>query len=123
MDRLMGKMKFGTWVVTFTDGTEIVCGNNYKHWSTHATEYVLRKYGEALKFKTVDLVAMVQEVRYSGVPFVDDGGLKWASPEAYQEVIDEEAAKQHQTFTPFKDIKFTNSYYDKQLLRKKIEKY
>ena len=119
----MSNRKHGTWVVTFTDGTEIVCGNNYKPWHLHATEYVLRKYGEQLKYKTVDLVAMVQEVRFSAVPFVDDGGLKWASPEAYQEVIDEEAARQHQTFAPFKDIKFTNSYYDKRLLKQKIERY
>lgn len=119
----MSNKKFGTWVVTLTDGTEFVCGNNYKPWHLHATEYVLRKYGEKLKFKTTDLVNMIQEVRFSGVPFVDDGGLKWASPESYQEVIDEEAKRLGQSFTPFNDIKFTNSYYDKRLLKQKIERY
>lgn len=65
---------------------------------------------------------IIKSVKYSGVPFIDDGGLKWATPLAYQNVITEEAEKRHQTFTPLEDISFTNSPSDKALLRKKYSR-
>lgn len=121
----MAKAKTGTYLVEFIDGTQFVTGNNYKAWWEHSLDYFYRVYrdkdrtsGRSLTFSKWEDI--VKSVKYSGVPYVDDGGLKWATPELYQEVIDEEAARQHQTFTPFKDIKFEVPYRDKALLKKKL---
>jgi len=121
----MSKAKTGTYLVEFIDGTQFITGNNYKSWWMHSIDFFYRVYRKN-NYNTVEKMArgtmdnLIKSVKYSGVPYVDDGGLKWASLEAYQEVIDEEAAKQHQTFTPLKDIKFTNSPAYKATLRKKF---
>lgn len=113
----MAKAKTGTYLVEFTDGTSIITGNNYKPWWQHTVECIFGVYHVKDRVKAVEFV---KSVKYSGVPFVDDGGLKWASPEAYHDAIRKEAARLHQTFTPFKDIKFETSYADKALLKKKL---
>lgn len=117
--------KRGTYLVEFIDGTAFVTGNNYKPWWQHSIDFFYGEYrnsgrtsGKSLTFSKWEDI--VKSVKYSGVPYVDDGGLKWASPDAYQKVIDEEAARQHQTFTPLKDIVFESSYSDKALLKKKF---
>ena len=74
--------KLGTYLVTFTDGTQIVCGNNYKSWCTHAAEYALYKFRDDAPH-----VNLLQSVEFGNTPFIDDGGLKYATPKAYQEVI------------------------------------
>lgn len=85
--------KTGTYLVEFIDGVTFVTGNNYKAWWQHSIDYFYRVYreegrtsGRSLTFSTWSDI--VKTVKYSDVPFIDDGGLKWASPEAYQEVID-----------------------------------
>jgi len=117
--------KHGTYLVEFIDGIKFVTGNNYKPWWQHSLDYFYRVYreenrtsGRSLTFSKWEDI--VKSVKYSDVPYVDDGGLKWATPDEYQKVIDEEAARQHQTFTPFKDIAFKASYRDKALLKKKF---
>lgn len=124
---MSNKAKLGTYLVEFIDGTTFVTGNNYKPWWQHSIDFFYREYrdkrrtsGKSLTFSTWSDI--VKSVKYSGVPYVDDGGLKWASPEAYQEVIDEEAAKRHQTFTPLKDIVFETSSVDKAKLKREFSK-
>lgn len=109
------RAKDGTYRVTFKDGTVVITGNNYKAWWEHMTDYFYRVY----RNRNGNDTNVVSSVEYSGVPFIDDGGLKWASPESYQEVIDDEAKKQHQTFTPLNEIKFVYSSRDTSNLKKR----
>jgi len=91
----MAKAKLGTYQVTFQDDVKIIVGNNYKSWLTHATEYASWRFGRWGKgtMSREEIADHVKSVEYSDVAFVDDGGLKYASPEAYQEVIDDETKK------------------------------
>lgn len=122
----MGKqVKRGTYQVTFKDGKKIICGNNYKWWYTHASEYASRKYGRWSTGGTMDreqLADHVERVEYCEIDFVDDGGLKYASPEAYQEIIDEMTAKDGKYRTPYALLKdeFTSSTADRLKLSKEI---
>jgi hypothetical protein len=112
--------KRGTYLIEFSDGTKIVCGNNYKPWQTHAVEYAWYKYGypDTSKLPLKDLLV---SVKFSDEPFVDDGGLKYATPKAYQEIIDEITAKDGKARTPFKDIVFSFSNADKKKLDKELK--
>lgn len=87
----MAKAKLGTYQVTFQNDVKIIVGNNYKSWLTHATEYASWRFGRWGKgtMSREEIADHVKSVEYTDVPFVDDGGLKYASPEAYQEIIDE----------------------------------
>lgn len=114
----MTKTKTGTYRVTFKDGTVLITGNNYKAWWEHMTDFFYRSY----RSKNGNDTDVIKSVEYSGVPFIDDGGLKWATPLSYQNVINEEAERQHQTFTPLEDIKFLPSYPDKVKLKKEYAK-
>lgn len=114
--------KRGTYLVEFSDGQQIVCGNNYKDWLTHATEYAWYRYGypDTSKLPIGDLLV---SVKFSDVPFVDDGGLKYATPDAYQEVIEEESAKDGRQRTAFKDIEFYFSNADKKKLYRNLKRW
>ena len=103
--------KRGTYLIEFNDGTQIVCGNNYKDWCTHATEYAWYKYQDNRPH-----LNLLTSVKFSDTPFVDDGGLKWASPEAYQQVINEMMAERAERITPFNEIEFSFSNRDKKRL-------
>ena len=91
----MAKAKLGTYQVTFQDDVKIIVGNNYKSWLTHATEYASWRFGRWGKgtMSREEIADHVKSVEYCDIEFVDDGGLKYASPEAYQEVIDDETKK------------------------------
>lgn len=64
----------------------------------------------------------VERVEYCDIEFADDGGLKWASPEAYQKVMDELTAKDGKYRTPYALLKdeFTSSTADRLKLSKEI---
>lgn len=110
----MSKLQ-GTYLIEFVDGTQIVCGNNYKPWDLHAAEYARSKSRNDDKFNPE-----VVSVKFSDTAFVDDGGLKYASPKAYQEVIDEMTAEDGKSRTNFKDIRFSFSLIDKKKLDKRM---
>lgn len=103
--------KRGTYLVEFKDGTKIVCGNNYKSWETHAVEYAWYKYQDGRPHDS-----LLVSVKFSDTPFVDDGGLKYATPDAYQEMIDEMSAEDGKRRTAFADIEFNYSNRDKKKL-------
>lgn len=110
----MSKLR-GTYLVEFVDGTQIVCGNNYKTWLTHAREYAMYRFREGNEFKPI-----VNSVKFSDTPFVDDGGLKYATPEAYQEIIDEMTTRDGKQRTAFQDIEFSFSNADKKKIGKEL---
>lgn len=118
------KAKLGTYRVTFKDEVQIIVGNNYKPWYTHAAEYASYRYGRWSK-GTMDkeqLALHVERVEYSEILFVDDGGLKYATPSAYQEIIDEMIAKDGEYRTPYALLKdeFESSTSDRLRLQKEI---
>lgn len=106
----------GTYLVELSDGTKIVCGNNYKPWYTHVCEYAFRKYEEGRPH-----AQLLKSVQVSSIQFVDDGGLKWADPKAYDEVIDEMNAKDGGRRIPFKHIAFHPSDVDYKKLEKELK--
>lgn len=108
--------KNGTYLVEFSDGTQIVCGNNYKSWNTHAVEYAWYKYQDNRPHKE-----LLVSVKFSDIQFVDDGGLKYATPKAYDEIIDEENAKDSGKRIPYKHIAFYFSNADKKKLDKDLK--
>lgn len=117
-------VKRGTYQITFKDGVQIIVGNNYKSWATHASEYASWRYGRWSK-GTMDkdqIAEHVERVEYAEIPFVDDGGLKYATPDAYQEVIDEETKKDGEYRTPYSLLKdeFVSSTADRVKLKKEI---
>jgi len=122
----MSKAKLGTYQITFKDGVQIIVGNNYKSWSTHATEYASWRYGRWSKgdMTREQIAEHVERVEYADIPFVDDGGLKYATPTAYQEVIDEETKKDGQYRTSYALLKdeFVSSTADRIKLKKEIER-
>ena len=103
----MAKAKLGTYQVTFQDDVKIIVGNNYKSWLTHATEYASWRFGRWGKgtMSREEIADHVKSVEYCDVPFVDDGGLKYASPDAYQQIILEETAKDSEYRTPYALLK------------------
>ena len=119
------QVKRGTYQVTFKDGNKIICGNNYKSWLTHATEYASWRYGRWSKgdMSREQIAEHVERVEYADIPFVDDGGLKYATPEAYQEIIDDETKKDGQYRTPYALLKdeFVSSTADRVKLKKELE--
>ena len=114
--------KRGTYLVTFQDGVQIIVGNNYKHWWVHALEYARWRFGQFGKgtMNRHQVAGHVSSVQFSDVPFVDDGGLKYATPEAYQEIIDELTKKDGKKRMNFKDIQFYMSNRDLKKLRSEI---
>lgn len=106
----------GTYRVTFIDGNQIIVGNNYKPWYTHAYEWARWKYDP------VFLDISLDKVEYSDTGFVDDGGLKYATPAAYQEVIDEMSAKDQVQYKPYADIEFHDSIEMTRKLNKELKK-
>ncbi len=118
------KVKLGTYQITFRDGVKIIVGNNYKSWSTHATEYASWAYGRWGKgdMSREQIADHVERVEYADIPFVDDGGLKYATPDAYQEIIDEETKKDGKYRTPYALLKdeFVSSTPDRLKLTKQI---
>lgn len=125
----MGKqVKRGTYQVTFKDGVQIIVGNNYKSWLTHAAEYASWAYGiwnaPRGTMTREQLAEHVERVEYADIEFVDDGGLKYATPDAYQEVIDEECKKDGVYRTPYWLLKdeFVSSTADRLKLKKELER-
>lgn len=116
------QIKRGTYRITFKDGKQIIVGNNYKSWLTHATEYASWRFGRWSKgdMDRDQIAEHVERVEYSETEFVDDGGLKYATPDAYQEVIDEMAAKDQVQYKPYADLQFTSSTDDRVKLKKEI---
>ena len=108
--------KRGTYLIEFSDGQQIVCGNNYKSWDTHAVEYAWYKYQDGRPH-----LELLKSVKFSDTPFVDDGGLKYATPDAYQEVIDDETKADGKKRTAFKDIVFSFSNADKKKLDEQLK--
>lgn len=108
------KVMRGTYRITFADDVQIIVGNNYKAWYVHAYEYASWAYGRWGNgtFDKNQIADHVKSVEYTDVPFVDDGGLKYATPEAYQEIIDEmtkEDGKYRTPYTLLKDEFVVNS--------------
>jgi hypothetical protein len=108
--------KRGTYLVEFANGTVIVCGNNYKPWNTHAVEYAWSKFQDNRPH--ADLLV---SVKFSDTPFVDDGGLKFATPKAYDKVIDEMNQSDGKKRIPFGAIDFYPSNADKKKLDKDLK--
>lgn len=120
------KAKTGTYQVTFKDGKKIIVGNNYKSWLTHATEYASWRFGRWSKgdMSREQIAEHVERVEYADIPFVDDGGLKYATPQAYQDIIDEQIAKDGKYRTPYSLLKdeFVSSTADRVKLKREIER-
>lgn len=120
------KVLRGTYQVTFKDGNKIIVGNNYKSWCTHAAEYASWRYGiwnAPRGTMTKDQLAEhVERVEYSDVPFVDDGGLKYATPKAYEDMIKDLTKKDGQYRTSYHLLKdeFKSSTADRVKLKKEI---
>lgn len=116
----------GTYRVTFKDGVQIICGNNYKSWLTHAEEYASWRYGRWGKgdMTREQIAEHVERVEYAEIPFVDNGGLKYATPDAYQEIIDDETKKDGQYRTPYALLKdeFVSSTADRLKLKRELER-
>jgi hypothetical protein len=117
--------KDGTYLIKFTDGTQVVVGNNYKPWYLHATEFAYGKYrNKEGSTKKTDVIKMLQQVDHSHSPFIDDGGLKWAGyPDAYQKVRNDVAAKEPMEFTPLDQVPFAYSSSDTRKLIRELERY
>lgn len=116
--------KFGTYLVEFTDGEKMVFGNNYKAWWQHATEFIYRNYGNKEKgWRYQDVANVVKDVLFSNQQFYDDGGLKWCSLNAYQEVVDEVCEQDGIVPILVDDMTFTSSPTDKATLTKKLKEY
>lgn len=117
-------VKRGTYQITFKDGKQIIVGNNYKAWYTHAAEYASWRFGRwGQGDMTKDQIAEhVERVEYTDIAFVDDGGLKYATPEAYQQIIDEMTRKDGEYRTPYSLLKdeFVSSTADRVRLKKEI---
>lgn len=109
--------KHGTYLIEFSDGTMIVCGNNYKTWCTHAAEFAWSKYQDARPHND-DLLKSVQ---FSDTPFVDDGGLKYATPKAYDKMIAQMNAADGKKRLPFGVIDFFYSNASKKKLDKELK--
>lgn len=116
--------KLGTYLIEYADGTSSIHGNNYKPWWQHAVEYIYSNYKNPEHgWRYADVAHVVKSVKFSNEPFFDDGGLKWASPKGYQEVIDEVAKKQGRVRIQFADIVFSESPADEATLTKKLKEY
>lgn len=100
-----------TYLITMSDGSQIVCGNNYKTWLTHAYEY---RRNRRMAGDDVE----VANVKQSFSKFYDDGGLKWATPEAYSEIM-KKLGEESKTFA---DIKFEEYGTGLLKLRRMIER-
>jgi len=112
--------KRGTYLIEFSDGKKIVCGNNYKSWDTHATEYAWYEYGYDDTSK-LPLKGLLVSVKFSDTPFVDDGGLKYATPKAYDGIIVEMNQKDGKKRIPFGEIDFYFSNASKKKLDKDLK--
>lgn len=115
----------GTWLIKFKDGTQIVVGNNYKDWHTHAAEFAYSKYrnpnGRTMR---ADVVDKLLQVEYTHSPFIDDGGLKWAVfPGGYEKVRWEVAKKEKIVIAPIQHVVFAYSPADTKKLIKELERY
>lgn len=108
--------KQGTFLIEFTDGSSIICGNNYKPWYTHAVEYMRLRVPRGAK------KPVLKSVWYSRTPFVDDGGLKWCHADSYQELISEVGQKTHKILKPFKKYQWDISESDYMTLLKELGK-
>lgn len=103
--------KTGTYLIEFSDGNKIVCGNNYKSWNAHAVEYAWYKYQDGRPHKD-----LLKSVKFNDKKFADDGGLKFATPKAYQEIIDKLHIKGSGDHYNFDDLDFYYSNADKKKL-------
>lgn len=118
----------GTFLVEFSDGSSVVFGNNYKPWWMHAREYIYYNKGDqpAIKEKGWHygaVLSVVKDVKYSNQQFYDDGGLKWCSLDAYQEVIDDVCKQQELAPVNATDIVFKAAPRFKGVLTKKLMEY
>lgn len=107
--------KRGTYLIEFKDGTKIICGNNYKSWQTHAVEYAWSKYQENKPHDN-----LITSVKFSDTQFVDDGGLKWASPFEYNKIIISQSFSTGKKLTLYDNIIFYFSNADKKKLEKEL---
>lgn len=114
----------GTYRVTFKDTMQIIVGNNYKSWITHASEFASWRYGKWGKGKMTkeQIAEYVDSVEYTEIEFVDNGCLKYAAPNAYEYIINSETRKDGKYRTPYNLLKdeFIYSLDDKLKLKRVI---
>lgn len=120
----MKNNKYGTYLITFCTGEKFVFGNNYKPWWQHATEFIYHGFGnKTLGWRYEDVIDVVTNVQFSNQQFYDDGGLKWCSLEAYQEVANEVCKNDGLAPVNISKIVFKDSPTDRSLLNKKLKEY
>lgn len=108
--------KNGTYLIEFSDGKQIICGNNYKSWFTHAVEYAWYKYQDNRPHAN-----LLTSVKFSDTTFADDGGLKYATPKAYDQIIQTLINADGKKRPPFGAIDFYFSNADKKKLDKELK--
>lgn len=121
----MSKRKFGTYLIEFQDGEQIITGNNYKSWWIHGVEYARGRYGEFGRgtMNRHQVAGHVKSVMFSETTFADDGGLKYVMPGAYDEMIDEMYAADKQKRPYFAELKFEPYDVGLRKLRTEIVKW
>lgn len=107
--------KRGTYLIEFSNGDLIVVGNNYKNWWTHAAEYAWSHFQDDRPHSE-----LLTSVKFSDTPFVDDGGLKYAQPKAYDQIIQTMNDSDGKRRIPFGEIEFYPSNADKKKLHKEL---
>lgn len=118
------KASRGTYRLTFSNGRQIVLGNNYKPWWQHSVEYIYRNYGNSEHgWRYDDIEKIVPIVEHSNQLFCDDGGLKWCSWETYQQIIDKVIIDMK--LAPFKASRmiFEEDVDERAVLIKKLKEY
>lgn len=120
--------KRGTYLIEFSDGSEVIFGNNYKAWWEHAREYVYRFMGDRAAIEEHGwhygaVVGVVVTVRYSNQQFYDDGGLKWCELNAYQGVINDVCRQDKLAPVDARAIVFTPAPNELAVLTKKLKEY
>lgn len=116
--------KHGTYLIEYSDGTSTIHGNNYKPWWQHAVEYIYSNYKDPEHgWRYSDVANVVKSVKFSDTQFYDDGGLKWATPKGYDEVIMEVSQQENRKPIAFVEIDFVESPTDMGVLTKKLKAY
>lgn len=116
--------KTGAYRITLKDGEQVIVGNNYKPWWQHGLEYIYANHKNPEHgWRYSDIDGLVESVEYTPDYFVDDGGLKWATPDGYQDIVDEMKKKSSGYYVPYKKMVFEKSYSDKSKLIKELKRY
>lgn len=120
-------VKRGTYLIEYWDGQKIICGNNYKPWYVHASEYAMDHYRKAAKAgqqPPSDRLDLITAVSYSEAPFADDGGLKYATIAAYDEIVAELNAKAGKiVYVPVRNSRFDPVTFELKKLEKELKSW